>query len=105
MTIQFLRDHTVGLGDDEESFTKGQIVEDRSHDSEMHFVRRGHAAFLRDGKLYDHEDRLVVEAPEAAKAPAGSRRARERRAAPRAVVKSTTKAAPKRKAKPAKGSK
>lgn len=57
MAIKFLTDHQVGT----EAFTAGQVVEGRSPESEMHFVRRRKAAFIRDGGLFDHEGKEVVE--------------------------------------------
>lgn len=59
MAIKFLHDHKVGEGDDLETFKEGQIVTDRSHESEVGFVRRGHAAFIRGNKLLDHEDKVI----------------------------------------------
>lgn len=93
MAIKFLNDHKV----EDLAFKTGEVVEDRNPGSELHFVRRGYAAFLRDGKLYDHEDREVADiAPtKPTKALSGSRPARERRVAPRSVVKTNS-------AKPAK---
>lgn len=99
MAIKFLRDHKVD-GDPVEEFTAGQVVDDRSPESEMHFVRRRHAAFIRDGKLYDHEGREVTEpAALPAKASAGGRRARERTGVARAVTGERPKAAPKPRAR------
>lgn len=59
MAIKFLRDREVE-GFPVERFTKGQIVKDRDAASEMHFVRRGDAAFVgADGKLTDHVGKPV----------------------------------------------
>jgi hypothetical protein len=95
--IKFLRDHRVE-GPPEETFTEGQVVTDRSYESQMHFVTRRQAAFIGDdGKLYDHEERLVEAAPEAGtKAPAGSRPAQERKT-PRAISGGNVAKAPKAK--------
>jgi hypothetical protein len=61
MAIKFLTDHTVD-GPPKEEFKSGQVVKDRSEASEMHFVRRGVAAFVgARGELTDHEGRGVGE--------------------------------------------
>lgn len=62
MAIKFLKDHEVGSFPPEK-FTAGQVVTDRSPESEAAFVRRNAAAFIGDDKkLYDIEGREVVDA-------------------------------------------
>jgi hypothetical protein len=62
MAIKFLRDHSVASVPPE-SFTEGQVVEDRSPESELHFVRRGVAAFVGEkGALFDHEGKPIAAA-------------------------------------------
>jgi hypothetical protein len=60
MAIKFLRDHRVD-GPPVEEFKGGQVVKNRNDASELHFVRRGHAAYLdeKSGKLTDHEGNSV----------------------------------------------
>jgi hypothetical protein len=59
MPIKFLKDHVV-QGVPVESFSTGQVVKDRSPESEMHFVRRGIAAFVDgEGNLTDHDGKAV----------------------------------------------
>jgi hypothetical protein len=90
MKIRFLRDRTVEdhEGTVVETFKSGEEKSDLSPESAMGHVRRGYAAFVRaGGKLYDHEDRLVSGPPaKRQRAPAGSRPARERAGAPRALA-------------------
>lgn len=103
MAIQFLHDHSVGEGDDRESFKEGQTVTDRSPESELAFVRRGHAGFVCGGKLFDHEDREISGvSAKRAKAPAGSRRGRERAGVARSVTGQRPAAVKKAKAAPKK---
>ncbi|QEH80836.1 hypothetical protein EIK56_22995 [Sphingomonas sp. C8-2] len=52
MTIQFLQDYET-KAIPPEAFTLGQVVEDRDAASEAHFVNRGYAAYLVNGKLID----------------------------------------------------
>ena len=60
MAIKFLKDYSVGQP--AEKFTKGQKVEDRSPESEAHFVRRGAAAYLGPkGVLTDIDGNVVSE--------------------------------------------
>lgn len=62
MAIKFLKDHEV-QSVPLEKFTAGQVVEDRDAASELHFVRRGIAAYVDgEGKLFDHEGREVAAA-------------------------------------------
>lgn len=73
MTIKFLRAHKVD-GPPTETFDAGEIVKDRGEASELHFVRRGHAAFLdeKSGLLTDHEGNAVEDPfPKASKADDG----------------------------------
>lgn len=61
MAIKFLTDHRVE-GPPEERFKKGQVVKNRSPESEMHFVRRGLAAFYesKTKPLIDHEGNEIT---------------------------------------------
>lgn len=62
MAIKFLRDHIVD-GPPREAFQRGQVVKDRNDASELHFVRRGAAAYLdeKSGKLTDHDGNPVTD--------------------------------------------
>jgi len=68
MAIQFLQDYTT-KAKPPEAFTLGQKVEGRDEASEAHFVNRGYAAYVVDGKLVDRFGREVP-TPKAAKAAA-----------------------------------
>ncbi|MGX7926465.1 hypothetical protein ACWPMX_07815 [Tsuneonella sp. HG094] len=60
MAIKFLVDHRVD-GPPVEAFKQGDLVKDRSPESELGFVRRRVAAFVGDkGALTDHEGLPVV---------------------------------------------
>jgi len=61
MAIKFLKNHEVAGSIPVEKFTVGQVVEDRSPESEAHFVSRGVAAYVRDKKLYDRDGKEVDE--------------------------------------------
>lgn len=68
MTIYFLTDYTVG--EPPEVFTMGEVRHDRDAASELHFVRRGKAAYLaEDGVLTDHEGAVIGQLEEPPKAP------------------------------------
>jgi hypothetical protein len=62
MAIKFLRAHIVN-GPPKLTFEGGQVVKDRDDASELHFVRRGHAAYLdeKTGKLTDQDGNDVVD--------------------------------------------
>lgn len=69
MAIKFLTAHEVA----NLSFAAGEVVKDRDEASELHFVRRGLAAYLdqKTGKLTDHDGNAVVDPfPPAAKSAA-----------------------------------
>ncbi|WP_342248612.1 hypothetical protein [Sphingomonas sp. OTU376] len=85
--IIFLRDHSVGEGNDLEQFTKAQKVERSTPESEMHFVRRGHAAFFdpETGALTDH-DGNPIEMPEDLELVSDGQDARTGRVPPRAIT-------------------
>lgn len=58
MKILFLEDYSVGTPP--EVFTKGDIVDDRSPASELHFVRRGKAAYLGDDGVLTNQEGAVI---------------------------------------------
>jgi hypothetical protein len=60
--IRFLKERKILDEKDEVRlhFKAGQVVEDLPYDSEFAHVRRGFAAFVRDGKLFDHEGNEVT---------------------------------------------
>lgn len=66
MAIKFLTDHVVE-GPPREGFKAGQVVKDRDDASELHFVRRGVAAYYdeKSKALTNHEGRRVPEKPQA----------------------------------------
>jgi hypothetical protein len=66
MAIKFLKDHSTA-SIPPEHFTAGQIVKDRSPESELHFVRRGLAGYYdeKSKSLFDHEGRALDEQPAA----------------------------------------
>lgn len=60
MAIQFLQDYAT-KATPPEAFVLGQVVEGRDEASEGHFVNRGYAAYLVDGKLIDRFGKEVAE--------------------------------------------
>lgn len=59
MVIKFLVDHETGSFQ-AEKFAKDQLVKDRDAASELHFVRRGLAAYVDDkGNLTDAEGKQI----------------------------------------------
>lgn len=60
MTIQFLQDYAT-KAIPPEVFALGQVVDGRDAASEGHFVNRGYAAYLIDGKLIDRFGKEVAE--------------------------------------------
>lgn len=66
MAIKFLQDYST-KAHPPEHFALGQVVSGREEASEGHFVSRGYAAFLVDGKLIDRFGKEVAD-PASAKA-------------------------------------
>ena len=60
MAIKFLQDYST-KAHPPEHFTLGQLVKDRDEASEGHFVSRGYAAYLVNGKLIDRFGKEVAD--------------------------------------------
>lgn len=104
--IKFLRDRVILDHEDKprETFKKGSTLDDPA--TEYAHVRRGYAAFVRDGKLFDHEGNEVTEAkpkrprPAPRTTPKVPRRTRVRKGKAKGGAKPAAKPATTGKAKP-----
>lgn len=92
MTIKFLTDYSVGTPP--ENFKAGQVLKNRDHASEAHFVRRKVAAYMAaDGSLTDFDGLPVadtVTGPKPVKKPAGKAVTAKPKVKAKGQVKKTT---------------